>query len=50
MLPSDPYMAFLLGGCTYVLVFLGEFLLFGKNEQEKAMLQKVLGKLKRKRK
>lgn len=43
---SNVYLSFILGGITFVLIFLGGFLLFGKNENEKALINKILRKIK----
>ena len=38
---ENPYIAFLLGGITFCVVFFLGFLLFGKSEEEKAMFGKI---------
>ncbi len=41
-LVSNIYLSFLIGGCAFVLIALGGFWLFGKNEEEKQLFKKLL--------
>lgn len=42
------YFSFVVSGMTYILIAFGGFLLFGKNDKEKQMIDKVCSKFKRK--
>lgn len=49
LLIGNVYFAFLLAGSTYMVIAFGGFYLFGKNETERLMINKVLQRIKKTR-